>query len=170
VGDPVHIAHAFFRQVRPAAQRRVVEVAAKHAMLEPELPDDASISSVNLADRMARCLRIFAAEDRQLVASAITKSTQRWSKLPVSMQCRVLARLGDLDAFWAGIREPEHRQLDGIVRSIGEKHEGLENWREPKLGETEAAALSLVAVDEVRAALPSLETALAGLTAVGVPR
>lgn len=165
VGDPVHIAHAFFRQVRPAARRKVVEFAARHAMLEPDLPDHPSVAPSDVADRMAKCLRIFAAEDRDLVAALVGKFAERWSKLPVPVQRRALARLGDLDAFWAGLDEAMRSQLDAIVRGIGEAHKGLEYWEEPQLDPTEAAALALVAVDEVREALPSLEPAVAGLTA-----
>ncbi|WP_328437709.1 hypothetical protein OHA71_11785 [Streptomyces sp. NBC_00444] len=164
VGDPLHIAHAFFRQVRPAARRKVVEFAARHAMLEPDLPDHPAVASTDVADRMAQCVRIFAAEDRVLVADMVGKFAERWSKLPVEVQRRTLVRLGDLDAFWGGLNEAMRSHLDAMVRDIGERHRGLEYWQEPSLDATEAAALALVAVAEVRAALPSLETAMAGLT------
>lgn len=164
VGDPLHIAQAFFRQVRPAARRRVVEFAAKHAMLELDLPNHPGVVPSEVADRMARCLRIFAAEDRSLVATLVGKFAERWSKEPVEVHRRTLARLGDLDAFWAGLDEAKRSHLDAMVRDIGEKHRGLEPWQEPQLDPAEAAALALVAVDEVRSALPSLEPAVAGLT------
>jgi hypothetical protein len=101
VGDPLHIAHAFFRQVRPTARRKVVEFAARHAMLEPPLPEQPTVAPADVADRMAQCLRIFAAEDRTLVAEMIEKFAERWSTLQVEVQRRTFVRLGDLDAFWS---------------------------------------------------------------------
>ncbi|WP_393077355.1 hypothetical protein [Streptomyces sp. LN704] len=163
IGDPLHIAHAFFRQVRPAARRKVVEFAARHAMLEPELPDHPSVAPTDVADRMAQCLRIFAAEDRTLVAELMGKFAERWAKLPVEVQRRTLQRLGDLDAFWAGLDDAVRSHLDAMVREIGERHRGLESWQEPQLEPVEAEVLALVAVTEVRMTLPSLEPALAGL-------
>jgi hypothetical protein len=163
VGDQEHIAHAFFRQVRPATRRRVVEFAAKHAMLEPELPDHPAVAPADLADRMARCLKIFATEDRELVGAVVSKFADQYAKQPVSTQCRVLARLGDLDAFWAGLGQPMRSQLDAIVREIGETQKGLGPWEEPSLGTVEAEALALAAIDEVRVVLPSLGPAVAAL-------
>jgi len=166
LGDPLHIAHAFFRQVRPTARRRVVEFAAKHAMLEPALPDHPAVAPADVADRMAQCLRIFAAEDRSLVAEMVAKFAERWSRLPqVEIQRRTLVRLGDLDAFWNGLNEPMRSHLDAMVRDIGERHKGKEYWEAPSLEAAEAGALALVALAEVRSELPSLEAAMDGWSA-----
>lgn len=162
VGDPDHIAHAFYRRVRPAARRRVVEFAARHAMLEP-LVD--STDATALADRMATCLGIFAAEDRHLVRALVGKFSDRLLEAPVPAQRRAMARLGDLDMFWAGLDEPMRSQLDAIVRDIGNTHAGLNSWETPKLGESQSAALSLVALSDLRIALPSLEPAFLGMKA-----
>ncbi|MFD7379319.1 hypothetical protein ACFY13_47000 [Streptomyces mirabilis] len=162
VGDPNHIASAFFRRVRPAARRRVVEFATRHAMLEPPL-DDANLNAAALADRMATCLKIFAVEDRILVGELVGKFTDRLTEAAVPVQSRTLARLGDLDAFWTGIDDPLRSQLDTIVRAIGVQHAGLEYWQPPQLAPTQAQILSLVSLNEVRAALPSMEPAFAGL-------
>ncbi|MGW7405671.1 hypothetical protein ACWGI9_18350 [Streptomyces sp. NPDC054833] len=162
VGDPNHIASAFFRRVRPAARRRVVEFAARHAMLEPAL-DDATLDAAALADRMATCLKIFATEDRILVSELVGKFTDRLSAAAVPIQSRTLARLGDLDAFWSGIDDPLRSQLDTIVRTIGHQQANLEYWQQPNLEPTDAQILSLVSLEEVRVALPSLESAFAGL-------
>ncbi|MEU3840805.1 hypothetical protein AB0E88_12325 [Streptomyces sp. NPDC028635] len=162
VGDPNHIASAFFRRVRPAARRRVVEFAARHALLEPAL-DDANIDAAALADRMATRLRIFASEDRILVSELVRKFTDRLSASTVPIQSRALARLGDLDAFWSGIDESLRSQLDTIVRTIGAQHAQLEYWQPPKLEPTSAQIMSFVSIEEVRATLPSLEPAFAGI-------
>jgi len=164
VGDPLHIAYAFFRQVRPTARRKVVEFAARHAMLEPPLPEHPAVAPADVADRMAQCLRIFAAEDRTLVAEMIGKFAERWSTLQVDIQRRTLVRLGDLDAFWSGLNDAMRSYLDAIIRDIGEKHKGAA-WEAPMLDSVEAGALALAAVAEVRAALPSLEAAVTGLSA-----
>lgn len=165
VGDPLHIAHAFFRQVRPTARRKVVEFAARHAMLEPALPDHPVVAPADVADRMAQCLRIFAAEDRTLVVEMIKKFAERWSTLQVEVQRRTLVRLGDLDAFWSGMNDATRSHLDAMVRDIGERQKGKPYWEAPVLDASEAGALALVAIAEVRALLPSLETAMAGLSA-----
>ncbi|WP_052442673.1 hypothetical protein [Streptacidiphilus neutrinimicus] len=163
LGDPLHIAYAFFRQVRPTARRRVVEFAARHAMLEPALPDHPAVAPADVADRMAQCLRIFAAEDRDLVAEMVGKFAQRWSTLPqVEIQRRTLVRLGDLDAFWSGMSEPMLSHLDAMVRDIGERHKGKAGWEAPDLESSEVGALALAALAEVRSALPSLEGAMDG--------
>ncbi|WP_406101039.1 hypothetical protein [Streptomyces canus] len=162
VGDPNHIASTFFRRVRPAARRRVVDFAARHAMLEPPLAD-ANIDAAALADRMATCLKIFATEDRILVGEIVGKFTDRLAEAAVPVQSRTLARLGDLDAFWSGIDDSLSSQLDTIVRTIGLRHANLDYWQPPQMEPTEAQVLSLVALDEVRITLPSLQSAFAAL-------
>jgi hypothetical protein len=166
VGDPLHIADAFFRRVRPTARRRVVEFAARHAMLEPPLPEHPAVAPADVADRMAECLRIFAAEDRTLVGEMIGKFAERWSTLQVEVQLRTLVRLGDLDAFWSGLNDAMRSHLDALVRDIGERHKDKDHWTAaPSLDAIEAGALALIAIAEVRAALPSLAVAMTGLSA-----
>jgi hypothetical protein len=87
VGDQEHIAHAFFRQVRPATRRRVVEFAAKHAMLKPELPDHPAVAPADLTDRMARCLKIFDTEDRELAGAASSPTSTPSSQCPRNAEC-----------------------------------------------------------------------------------
>jgi hypothetical protein len=159
LGDPVHVAHAFFRQVRPTARRKVVDLAARHALLELAPPDQPAEVAADLADRMAQCLRIFAAEDHELVAAMIGKFVDRWLSLGVAVQRRTLARLGDLDAFWDGVTDPMRSQLDAIVGEIGKTHRGINDWEAPDLDTVQAAVLALVAVDRARAALPALTSA-----------
>ncbi|WP_329182149.1 hypothetical protein OG754_40250 (plasmid) [Streptomyces decoyicus] len=159
LGDPNHIAHVFLHRVRPSAQRRVVEFAARHALLE--LPVD-GINAQELADRMGICLRVFAAEDRGLARDAVAKSCSRLLQTTVPIQRRALARLGDLDVFWAGIDAPMTSQLDAIVDDIGVEHSD-DDLRNTKLKPSETLALSLVAVAEVRTSLASLERAFIGL-------
>jgi hypothetical protein len=55
--------------------------------------------------------------------------------------------------------------LDAMVRDIGERRKGKDYREAPALDATEAGALALVAIAEVRAALPSLEAAMTGLSA-----
>ncbi|MEV0982147.1 hypothetical protein [Streptomyces sp. NPDC049915] len=73
VYDTEYLTHTFFDRVRPSARSKVVEAAAKFAVLT--LGDTAiKIKPEAFADRMAKCLRSFAERDADLVKKAVVRS------------------------------------------------------------------------------------------------
>jgi hypothetical protein len=102
-------------RVRPAARRRVTDFAAKHAMLE--LPVE-GIAPSELADRMATCLTVFAAQDADLVRDAVTHNAQRLLTATAGIQLRAAGRLGTLEAFWSGTGACDPH---GMPRSPGKR-------------------------------------------------
>ncbi|WP_055422296.1 hypothetical protein [Streptomyces pactum] len=161
VGDPVHIAQVFYYRVRPTSRRRITDLAAKHALLE--LPAD-GITDSELADRMATCLRVFAAQEHDLVRNAITRAAQRLLTAPTPVQLRAAGRMGDLEPFWSGTDEPMHSQLDALIRTVGATHAEESAWHK-MLSPDELQALALATDPRVRATLPSLEKAFTDLPA-----
>ncbi|WUH90408.1 hypothetical protein OG900_10050 [Streptomyces sp. NBC_00433] len=156
IGEPVHIAQVFYHRVRPAARRRVADFAAKHALLE--LPVE-GIEAVELADRMAVCLHVFAAQDRDLVRDAIGRICPRLLTAQPKVQLRAAGRLGDLEAFWSGTDEALAGHLDALVRALAAKY-GPAGWSFTFLDSGELRVLALAPDDLARAALPGLLPAL----------
>ncbi|MEU0635756.1 hypothetical protein ABZ338_05970 [Streptomyces albidoflavus] len=154
-GNEEYLTHTFFDQVKPTVRRRIVDVAAKVACLEPDgLPDPPGASKV--ADRMADCLRLFAARDRTLVATHLKKAVSRLGDKPRAVQIRSVGRLGDLDVFWSAVTPPLRGQLGGLVASI-------QSRPDMGLSDIQSRLLSLVGLDQPRKLLPELETKFAEL-------
>jgi hypothetical protein len=160
IGEPVHIAQVFYHRVRPAARRRVADFAAKHALLELPVPE--GIRAAELADRMAACLHVFAAQDHDLVREAIARACPRLLTAPTPVQLRAAGRLGDLEAFWSGTDEPMHSHLDALIRTAVADH--AEAWGKA-IDPGELQVLALASDPQVRTALPGLEKAFIGLPA-----
>ncbi|MER6076033.1 hypothetical protein ABT187_46305 [Streptomyces sp. NPDC001817] len=154
-GNQEYLTHSFFDQVKPAARRQIVDVAAKVACLEPDgLPDPPGAQQI--ADRMADCLRLFAGRNRELVATRMDLIVPRLAERPFDVQLRALGRLGDLDVFWNAASTPLRGQISDIILT------GIVQTDVPSrpsgLTPTQAQVLSLVGIDEVRNTVPALET------------
>lgn len=145
------LSHAFFDQVKPAARRRIVDLAAKHAVLELESPEPPG--AIELANRMAACLSAFADRDRDLVREAVTKATQRLGQQPTDLLLRTLGRLGDLDVFWGAIDQPTRAQIRHRVEQMQ-----LPAGPFGELPPETASVLALVSVDDIRKDFPVLES------------
>ncbi|MFI1189256.1 hypothetical protein [Streptomyces californicus] len=148
--DTTYLAYAFFDRVRPSAREKVVEVAAKFAVLAIDAPE-LSITPELFADRMADCLRCFAERDAALAKTAVRKLMTRLEKAPPAVQMRAMARLGDLPAFWSSVAAP--------VRALFNTHiEALGDDPAPALlsSQDRARVLALVRYPEIREGLPAL--------------
>lgn len=153
---PELIDRLFYQRVREGTRRAIVEIAAKHSVLE--LPTDSGLSAHELADRNARVLTVFARQDRPLVLAATGKLRDRYSALPGEAQLRTLARLGGQDFYWDMLDQTTTEQLDTLVAVPPTSAGHL-----PLLG-TAAAVLSLVGNALARQKLPSLQGSFDALT------
>jgi hypothetical protein len=154
--DPHYLSYAFFDRVRPSARAKVVDFAAKFALLQIDDPQ-VKVAAEVLADRMARCLRHFSDRDASLAKEALARHTGRLVEAGPDVQLAALGRLGDLPAFWAALPEPLKTLYTTRVEAIGQAE------RSGALPQDEARVLALVANAEVRASLPALETAFTAL-------
>ncbi|GAA1264161.1 hypothetical protein Psi02_76280 [Planotetraspora silvatica] len=152
---PTHLLATFFNRVRPAARRRIVDLAAKHALAE--LPGPAEIAPPILANRMAVCLGAFANGDRAMVAAALTKSLDRLRRAEGQVQLRAVARLAELDAFWDLVDSPLAIRVEELAAGLVPP--SFYDALEPEGAE----ALSVVRSAQARALLPSLESTVAAL-------
>ncbi|MEU3565497.1 hypothetical protein [Kitasatospora sp. NPDC006786] len=153
-----HLTHTYFDRVRPAARNKVVDFAAKFAVLQIA---DASIAlpADQLADRMAECLRCFADRDMGLVELAVAKQMEKLGKVEPAVQLAALARLGNLSAFWKAMPETLSGLFASRIEQIGKK--GADPVK--SLAGVEIKALGLVTYPELRQRLPELEKAFTGL-------
>lgn len=142
-----YLTHAFFDRVKPAARKRLVDLSAKHAVLELDAPEP--LDPGLLADRMAPCLRAFADRDRTLVQEGVAKAVERLSTQSADVQIRAVSRLGDLDVFWSALDEPTRSHLATRIAGLA----GLDR----PFAEDEHRVLSLVAVDAIRQEMPVLK-------------
>jgi hypothetical protein len=147
VGSAEYIRHAFYDRVKPTARRRIVDLAAKIAVLELEATE-----SMQLANRMANCLRLFADRDRVLVHEVMLKVVDRLGEQSRSTQVRAVARLGDQEVFWSAVSPALFEQLSGLVD--GSVRETVVPTSD------ELDLLSLAAVEETRERLPGLKPIL----------
>ncbi|MFI7048933.1 hypothetical protein [Streptosporangium sandarakinum] len=155
--SPAYLRATFFARVRPTARRKIVDLAAKHAL--SELPGPPEISSVVLADRMAVCLCAFTTSDAAMVAAALKKSLDRLSTVDGQQQLRAAARLAELDALWDLLDEPLTDRLDELITGLAP----TSPWED--LPPESAEALSMVRLAQARAALPRLESTFTALPA-----
>lgn len=154
--DATYLAYAFFDRVRPSARAKVVEFAAKFAILEIDAPE-LSITPGKYADRMADCLRCFAERDADLAKAAVAKQMARLEKADPGVQLRALGRLGDLPAFWASVADPVRALFNTRIEAIGEK-QLLGRMNEDKVN-----VIALVTHPEIREGLPALAPAFQAL-------
>ncbi|MFE4801680.1 hypothetical protein ACFRFL_43670 [Streptomyces sp. NPDC056708] len=154
--DATYLAYAFFDRVRPSARAKVVEFAAKFAILAIDAPE-LSITPENYADRMADCLRCFAERDADLAKAAVAKQMARLEKADPGVQLRALGRLGDLPAFWASVADPVRALFNTRIEAIGEK-QLLGRMNEDKVN-----VIALVTHPEIREGLPALAPAFQAL-------
>ncbi|MBM9506779.1 hypothetical protein [Actinacidiphila acididurans] len=163
VADPAftfeasYLGHTFFDRVRPASRARLVEFAAKFALLQ--LEDDAMpIAAPMFADRMAQCLRLFADRDQSLSEEYLDRQMRRFETAEPAVQLAALGRLGDLPAFWKSLPDPMRTLYNTKVTSIAAQV-AANGYLRPD----ETRALALVASPEVRTSLPALTSAFVAL-------
>lgn len=100
VADPAftfeaeYLSYSFFDRARPTSQTKVVEFAAKFALLQLEGPDPA-LAAPMLADRMAQCLRLFADRDQGRASQCLARHMPRFEMAEPGIQLAALGRLGD---------------------------------------------------------------------------
>lgn len=150
-----HLAQTFYDRVRPAARRRIIDLASKHAVLE--LPGTNPPGTVGLADAMAATLPAFAQRDRGAVRDALAKSIDRMSHLESKALVRAFARLGELEVLWEVVDEPIAARLGTLVAGM---HPGPPYG---ELSQEDIGIISLVAVPAARARLPELLSKFEGL-------
>lgn len=153
---PDYLTHSFFDRVRPSARAKVVEFAAKFALLQIDDPS-ITIGGGQLADRMGRCLRCFAERDADLARQSLAKQMGRLEQAEPAVQLAALGRLGTLPAFWACLPQPMTTLYNMRIEAIG-------NGAATRVGALlpdEDRVLALVANAEVRQSLPALENAFA---------
>ncbi|MBQ0903577.1 hypothetical protein [Micromonospora sp. U21] len=154
-----HILATFFDRVRPAARRRIVDLAGKHALLE--LPGLPTVSNVVLAGRMADCLQAFASRDRLLVRDLLSKSVDRLRVSDGELLLRTAARLGDFDVFWELVDAPLSARLDDLVKDMS----SAATW--DGLTPDKAEVLALARSAEARERIPSLQREFERLSVMG---
>ncbi|WP_055535425.1 hypothetical protein [Streptomyces graminilatus] len=154
--DASYLGYAFFDRIRPSARAKVVEFAAKFALLQIDDPN-VPVQPAALADRMALCLRHFAERDAALATQSLARHSDRLVEADPTVQLAALGRLGTLPSFWAALPEPLKTLFNTRIDGIGKAE------RSGSLPQDEARVLALVANAEVRASLPALETAFAAL-------
>ncbi|MEU6264642.1 hypothetical protein [Saccharopolyspora shandongensis] len=160
VFDTEYLTYTFFDRVRPSSRFRVVEAAAKFAVLA--IDDDAiKIPPEEFANRMAKCLRSFARRDVDLVKRAVAKQMGRLEKAEPAVHLSALGRLGDLPAFWASLPAQVSKLLNVKIEAIGNAQG---SW-DLILSTDEAKALALVAHPELCETLPALTEAFDRLSA-----
>lgn len=117
VASESHLLAAFFDRVRSNTKREIINLAAKHALLELPAPDP--MAADTLADRMAMCLVAFASRERIGVQQALTGLWEKFLTLENDRLLRAVARLGHLDEFWdivdAAMAEKVNLLLPGLI-------------------------------------------------------
>jgi hypothetical protein len=151
-GSSEYLTNVFFENVKPAIRRQIVDLSVKHAVLELDAPDPPG--AVMVANRMATCVQIFAARDRDLVKDSMKKAANRLREANGDIQLRAVARLGDLEVFWASLDEATCSQLDNLIANIPVP--ASLTWPDQH-DENTAAVLSLVSVSEIRSRIPALK-------------
>lgn len=141
--DPDFIVATFLQSTQSGTQRQLVDLAAKHAVLELDPPPDVPITAGELADRASECILAFAGANRDLAIVTVRKALERLAPDEGAKLFRVLGRLGMMDAFWSAMTD---RIRNGIVAALGTV---------PDL-ELPDTLLGLASSALVRAELPSL--------------
>ncbi|GAA5091171.1 hypothetical protein [Nocardia iowensis] len=144
-----YIQATFFDRVRSATKQTIVNLAAKHAVLEIDTPGQ--LSAADYADRMAVALDAFAQRDRESVRAAVAKQKERFRTLDGATQLRTLGRLGDHDYFWSSVDRALATRLLGLLDAPSSVAEGQAFPRDL------AAGLAVVRSRDAREGLPGLE-------------
>lgn len=100
-GNPTLLVDTFLGSTQSATRRHIADLAAKHALLELDVPADVPVTAGELASRAAICVRAFATADRELVVSSLKKAAERLPREDGPRLLRALGRLGDQEVFWA---------------------------------------------------------------------
>ena len=153
---PTHVQRVFYEHVRTTTRRNIVEVAAKHAVLE--LDPDGRMPADTYADRSAEMLSAFAERDLQLVRTAFIKLRERYRQALPEVQRSVLGRLGDRDYFWDMLDPSLIDHLNQLIASPPQHNPFM------PLTPTAAGVTSLVSYPAARQKLPNLESTFDGLT------
>ncbi|KDN85628.1 hypothetical protein [Kitasatospora cheerisanensis] len=154
---PAHLTHTYFDRVRPAARNKVVEFAARFAVLQIDDPQ-VTLPADQLADRMAECLRCFADRDAELVTNAMVKQMTKLGTASPDVQLAAFARLGNMPTFWKAAPETLRGLFETRVEQIGAKAK-----LKPSLVGEEFEVLGLVVNAELRQGFPSLVQAVGNL-------
>ncbi|MFB8085026.1 hypothetical protein [Streptomyces sp. NPDC055992] len=152
-----YLGHTFFDRVRPASRAKLVNFAAKFALLQIE-DDEMPLAAPMFADRMAQCLRLFSDRDQPLTAEHLGRHMPRLEKAEPAIQLAALGRLGDLPAFWKALAEPMRTLYNTKIQTIA-----AQTVTNGYLRPDETRALVLVTRPEVRTSLPALAHAFASL-------
>lgn len=152
VADSDHISQSFYQRVRPAVRRRIIELAAKHSLLELATSQDPPGDQV-IANRMFLCLSVFATQDRAAVRDSIVKIVDRIGNLNGDTLLRVLSRAGELDALWDAMRDSEIGRIRQLIADT-QLPPGSYPWEE--ISPLQADLFSLVGVPLARTTLPEL--------------
>jgi hypothetical protein len=164
VGDPSFVGHAdylvqmFAQRVKSSAWKQILAIAAKHAMLELEVPEDIGITASVAADRHALCLIAFTQHDRGAVREAVTKAMSTFNGLPIEQQLKAITRLGEFDVFVDALDETVCQQIGTYVERrlmFPTDTFGLDSAM--------ASVFALAGVDAVRARIPALGDTFAQL-------
>ncbi|MET8941835.1 hypothetical protein ABZX28_33140 [Streptomyces rubiginosohelvolus] len=156
VADPAftfeadYLGHTFFDRVRPTSRAKLVDFAAKFALLQIE-DDRMPLAAPMFADRMAQCLRLFADRDQPLAEEYLARHMSRLETAEPAVQLAALGRLGDLPAFWKVLPDPMRTLYSTKITSIATQIAATGYLRPD-----ETRALALVAYPEVRTSLPAL--------------
>ena len=148
-----HIQSTYFDRVRAASRRSIVDIAAKHALLE--LDPNGRLDAKQYANRSAVVLSAFALKDRGLIRDVVVGLRDRFRHVNPEKQRRALARLGHEDFFWEMADEALTEMLNELVKD--QIPSGT------SMGEVEAKVISMVALDSVRTRLPALVDQFEGL-------
>ncbi|MFE2850124.1 hypothetical protein ACFXJO_03205 [Streptomyces lavendulae] len=166
VSDPSFVGHGdylvqmFAQRVKSSAWKQILGIAAKHAVLELEVPEDIGITASAAADRHALCLTAFAQHDREAVREAVAKVMSKFNGLPIEQQLKTIARLGGSDVFVDSLDET-------VCQQIGAYVEGRPAVVTTSSGTVVASSMIvLVGVDAVRARIPALGSKFAELSPI----
>jgi hypothetical protein len=114
--DVGYLTDYFYARVKPATRRQIINLAAKHAVLEIDAPEPMQASE--LADRMALCIRAFAQQDRASVTEEMKKVVDRLGEREAAVHKRALGRLGSLDLFWEAGGTSLETLCSGVINAI----------------------------------------------------
>ena len=84
---PTHVQATYYDRVRAGARRRMVSLAAKHALRELPVPPETGVGARVVADRMAVALNAFADRDRDQVCEALQEQMGQFATLNGEAHC-----------------------------------------------------------------------------------
>ena len=152
-----YIQSNFFDRVRSTVRKNIIQIAAKHAVLEISPSPEIRLDPTEIANRMAKALNAFALRDRRAVSDAMAKISPRFQTANSEIQLRALARLGNQDFFWELVDQALAERLGKLLSTLA--------CATPydQLPANSIAHIALVRFDNVRQRLPILENIFAKL-------